>query len=320
MIARNHHFLSQCYLKGFAQFPKKPKLYVTDIKERKTFSTHPENIAAIRDFHRIEVEGIRPDFLETELSKFETQLAEALSRIIAARSISNEADSIILLNFVALVAVKNPRWRQSMTRAYTQTAKIWMDMITATPQRWAASLKRARGEGYPDELADISYEEARKFVDEKQYEIAIPNNRHLRTELSAFETALQLLYKRRWLLLKAPPKATGFITSDHPMCLMWQRPRPGLSGPGLGLKDTQVIFPISNELAMVGTFEGQNGEMDAPATLIAATNGIIAAHAERQVYARDREFQYIVSGDGWTMKRGTGLLNDERFARSNASR
>jgi len=320
MTARKHHFLSQCYLKGFTQFPNKPRLYVTDLKERKTFSPPTEKIAAIRDFHTIEVEGVRPDFLETELSKFETQLAEALTQIIRARSIRSEANRIILLNFVALVAVKNPRWRQVMTKAYTQSAKIWIDMIMATPQRWAASLNRARAEGYLDELADISYEEAKKYVDEEQFEIVVSNNRHLRTELSAFETVLQLLYERRWLLLKAPPKATGFITSDHPMCLMWLHPRPGLSSPGLGLKDTQVIFPISNELVMVGTFEGRDGEMDASTALIAATNGIIAANAERQVYARDREFQYIVPGDGWNMKRGAGLLNDVRFARSNASR
>jgi hypothetical protein len=54
MTARQHHYVPQCYLKGFVKDRKKPKLFVVDCKERRSFSTSPDNVAAERDFHRID--------------------------------------------------------------------------------------------------------------------------------------------------------------------------------------------------------------------------------------------------------------------------
>lgn len=85
MTARNHHFVPQCYLKGFARHRNKPKVRVIDLRQRKTFETNPKNIAAERDFNRVEIAGHPPDAIEAAFSRFESQLAPALDRIIAAR-------------------------------------------------------------------------------------------------------------------------------------------------------------------------------------------------------------------------------------------
>jgi Protein of unknown function (DUF4238) len=64
MTARQHHYVPRCYLKGFVANRNKPKLFVVDLKERRSFSTNPINVGAERDFHRIVVDGHRPDALE----------------------------------------------------------------------------------------------------------------------------------------------------------------------------------------------------------------------------------------------------------------
>jgi hypothetical protein len=79
MLARRHHYLTQCYLKGFATERRKPRLFVIDISARKTFRTGPENIGAIRDFNRVDLPGIAPDQLEKEYAKFESDVGPALS-------------------------------------------------------------------------------------------------------------------------------------------------------------------------------------------------------------------------------------------------
>jgi hypothetical protein len=39
-VARRHHFVPQCYLKGFCRHRDKPKLYVVDLKSRTHFPRH----------------------------------------------------------------------------------------------------------------------------------------------------------------------------------------------------------------------------------------------------------------------------------------
>jgi len=80
MTARLHHHVSQCYLKGFVVDRNKPKLFVVDIKELRSFTTNPVNVAVERDFHRIDVDGHPPDALENNLSRFESELDQALLR------------------------------------------------------------------------------------------------------------------------------------------------------------------------------------------------------------------------------------------------
>jgi hypothetical protein len=74
MVARQHHYVSQCYLNGFAADRSKPKLFVVDAKEMRSFETNPKNIAAERDFHAIDIDGVARDAFENDFSKFESEL------------------------------------------------------------------------------------------------------------------------------------------------------------------------------------------------------------------------------------------------------
>ena len=54
MTARHHHYLSQCYLKGFTKGgSKKSKLKVFDLRNKKIFETIPRNVGGIRSIVRV---------------------------------------------------------------------------------------------------------------------------------------------------------------------------------------------------------------------------------------------------------------------------
>ena len=117
MVARRHHYVPLCYLKAFSVERKKDKrqVQVFDKKERKTYRTATENVALERDFNTVEAEGLEPDVFEKAAAKFEDELAPALERIIAAQSLQQDADDYaILLNFVTLLALRNPRQRETV--------------------------------------------------------------------------------------------------------------------------------------------------------------------------------------------------------------
>jgi hypothetical protein len=148
-------------------------------------------------------------------------------------------------------------------------------------------------------------------VDCDEYNIKLSPGHHLQLELSAIDKILPLLFARKWLLLRAPKGSSGFVTCDYPACLMWSGPerRNNFFPPGHGLHGTQLVFPVSRELAIIGAFDLFDEERDADENLIAQVNTTIIAHAERQFYARDGEFVYLSPYRGKIM-RGTEIIKD----------
>lgn len=63
--ARKHHYISQCYLKGFAERrDKNAMLQVWEVDTGRSFKTKPVGVGAERDFNRIEIDGVDPNTLE----------------------------------------------------------------------------------------------------------------------------------------------------------------------------------------------------------------------------------------------------------------
>lgn len=316
MTARNHHYVPQCYLKGFARYRDNPKLFVVDAKENRTFCTAPANVAVERDFHKIDIDGHPIDALENAFSKFEGELSESLKNIIASRSIKNYNDRVFLFNLIGLMSTKNPRLRENMRKAHEHSMRVAMDLITATPQRFEAQIKSAKAAGFIDQGADVDYKTMREFLEKEEYKIELLTTGQLQRELKIFDKILPLIFHRKWMLFKAPPGTSGFVTSDHPVCLMWSDPkkRGGFYPPGLALLETQIVFPVSNELVLIGAFEIEDDEVDADKLLIAQINGSIILHSTRQVYARDSDFLYKMQHNSEIM-RGADLLDDQCMSR-----
>ncbi len=156
------------------------------------------------------------------------------------------------------------------------------------------------------------------FFERGEYTIEVATERDIKLEFSTFDKLLPLMFGRKWLLLSASKTSGGFVTSDHQVCLIWSQ--PGLRGPiGFGLKKTEVIFPLSLNLTVIGPFELEDAELDVPDDTVAAINGIIIAFAERQVYARDGNFKYQLRADD-VPRKASKLMSDPAFLRRHSRR
>src|ERR1700736_3739224 len=113
-VAKRHHFISQCYLRGFTADPKSPMLFVSDFRARKQFWASPVDVALERKFHEIDIPGQAPDVIEKKLAEFESDLGPALRRIVEANSLADEHDRSVLFFFMALLTIKNPRMRAAI--------------------------------------------------------------------------------------------------------------------------------------------------------------------------------------------------------------
>ena len=55
--------------------------------------------------------------------------------------------------------------------------------------------------------------------------------------------------------------------------------------PGFGLQGTKVYFPVSQDLALLGEFEGREGKIEATENLVAVFNSKMFFNVHKQVYA-----------------------------------
>ncbi|WP_066212851.1 DUF4238 domain-containing protein [Blastomonas sp. CCH5-A3] len=282
--ARNHHFVPQYYLKGFAKPRSKDgKLTVFDLKDRKGFVTRPRNVAARRDYNRIEIEGQDPNIVESKLAELEALGDQAFRRIISARSIEDSDDFSFVHVLIARIAISNPAFRNQRDQLISQVGSMMMRNIVATPERWDAVTRQMGPELGGD---PIPYEQARAAVEGGSIVANATKETLIEQEILLWPSILPILEQRKWTLLIAPPGSAGFITSDRPFSLRWndETMNRGPYGVGLGCTDTTLIFPISHNLAVIDSFE-HGGANVVDESIVAAVNFALFQAAMRQVYA-----------------------------------
>lgn len=312
MTARRHHYVPQFYLKGFVADRSRSQLFVIDTDEHRTFVTSPVNVAVEHDFHTIDAPGQQPDAVERKLSELEGEISGALARIVSTRSLSDHNDRVYLFIFMALLLLKNPGMRERVGTFIGQVTMAHFQMLASNSDAWNREMERAKNEGTFPQTADT--DELRELVLAGAFNIGVSVPGHLQLEFGLVDRIAALIASRHWILYRSTPGRTGFVTSDNPVSLSWvqqRRPDP----PGLGRNGTQLIFPISNELAAIGAFGIKERTVDADDESIAKVNGNIIRMRNHQVYARGEDFVYFLQHNTHPMK-GTQLLADPGFSQN----
>src|SRR5271157_3609751 len=128
--ARKHHYLPQTYLAIFTdKGSKNGQFYVLDVVNGKCFRTSPKNVAAQRDFNRVDIEGKPPDVLEHGLAPFEQGMAAACRKANCSQTFPSDEDFNYIINLIGLIAVRNPPLRNSFNRARERSMKIIAHML-----------------------------------------------------------------------------------------------------------------------------------------------------------------------------------------------
>jgi len=311
------HYVPQCYLRQFAnKYRKAHHVSVFDRKEARTYKNNTQAVACQNYFNRIELDGMDPDALETAMSQFETNLAEALARINDARNLENEDDRAHLLTLIGLTALRNPDMRKNIRGIANDVGRMNIAARLQSEEIYNASVQEAKAEGaLPDDYS-VAYDEMKAAFEGGGFKIIIDNNALISIELQLLDHIMPLLHKRGWHLLRAPEGSGGFITSDRPFYLMWEDPamRDGPLAPGLAMMGTDIYFPISPKLAVVGAFNVGNTVEDADEITVAVANSAMPDGADRQVYAPDHKFLYVRTREE-KPRTGGQLISDKRFLR-----
>jgi hypothetical protein len=273
------------------------RVEVFDLFSRKQFSSNTNDIAFSLDFNRIEVDGARPDFVEAELGKWEGQISRSIKDIVSSRSLSDprHLEDVVLL--ASMLSIRTPRFRQIVKKTQIDIYKLTVEYLLSSRDRWEEAARIASARQSSGLNNEAHYEDVRRLYDRGSFEIdaEIQTGYYVQKEFSILPKISELMMQRNWGLLYAPPETGGFITSDHPLVVTWTKPLSSHYGPGLGLRNTSVIMPLSPSLTLVGRFESVPRFETLGPGQVARLNGRAAYHAERQVFARDMNFYYVLS-------------------------
>jgi len=113
-------------------------------------------------------------------------------------------------------------------------------------------------------------------------------------EIKQHDNLLEHIAARKWQMVVAKKGSGGFVTIDVPVCLRWSDDQDhGMYGPGFGVPDTQVIFSLSSDIALMGSFEGQEDTVEADIFTVGRINSVLIGNARNQVYSKDHTFNYM---------------------------
>lgn len=216
--ARNHHYVPQFYLRRFSDPNlQNEQLHVIDKGERRHFVTAPRNVAAVRDFNRINKHGHAMDEIERNLSQVEGRAATVLRSIAEeARLPEEDTDMDYLIVFAAILAANNPQIRDRLTDRDRETSRQMMQSLVASREAYESRLSDL---GIEDQ---IGYEAARAFVKSENYTISIndPFNYYLGVVFyGLYEAVLPVFSTMDWSLIIAEEGETDFVCSDLPAVL-----------------------------------------------------------------------------------------------------
>lgn len=285
---------------------------MVDLKLIKTYETNPRNVAGVRDFNRLSSHENNPNAVEEALVEFESEAATAIKHIEKSL-IFDEKIRDSIFNLIALFSIRSPEmrehWRKFEARIYDRI----LDLTLATEERWESQRRQMREDDYPV-TEGVSYEDVKTFHKSKQYKWELSNEHHIHMEMSGIDAILPYLYGRNWLLIQATDDSGPLITSDNPVGLTWIEPDkiPKIQrySPGFGLTGTQVYFPISQNLALLGEFDAKDGFIIGTEEVVAHLNSRMINNAYNQVYAPKIGFKFL--GVGQRLLDGRDLMRDLR--------
>lgn len=294
-----HHYLSQFYLAGFTDTGDKDgTLHVTDLHNCKQWPDVTNNVGYKKHFNTLNLPGFAPDAVEKRLGgEFEGPVSNVVQEIIETQILPEEdQDRILLANLIGLFGIRLPQMREKVRDFEERIHLRIIEQLLSSREFYEAEmhrLNRAREEQGLDPLNVLEYDQMKLAFESAEWELEVPRERHFVREMELLDVILPYIIERTWTLSIAPENHQ-FICSDRPVSLVWTSPVPQVAyAPGFGIKNSELTFPLSKRLALIGTFEGEEQVTQVSQARVNEINGRTVHYAERFLYSGSRDFRFL---------------------------
>lgn len=292
-IAADHHFVPKFLLAGFTPSGvKEDSFWASDLKTGKQWPTIPKKVAYRRHFNRIAIPGLRPDIIETGLGEMEGYASTVIREILRTRRIPSEpeADYAILMEFTTLMSLRVPSFRDVVNRGVDLISKHALQAGLESPATWKAAIQKARAAGVDIDEETFPYESVKGTC--AKWEFALGQNAQIKIMLQWMGKLAPCLAPRKWHL--AISESGSLICSDKPVTVRFTRPKAAIDSPGFMREDTEITFPLSRHVLLVGSWEPPSNRM-VPLNRkgVAFINGVTLRHCQRFLFSAAKDFCWL---------------------------
>ncbi len=241
--SRNHHFTPRWYLRRFAHSgPRKnnDEILVYGFAKKEVTRMSARGVGAKNDFNRLEIEGAKPTWLETQWTdNHETPARVVIEGIDSTGSLPSVEDMEILLRFLSLLFSRNPRVRKMNLEFKQRLFQEYLKKAVLSNERWNSFAKYCELERI--DLGTLRREElAEALARNKNFHLEHSPFATLQLEQKLATDTLERFKAREWMLVESAP-GEEFWTSDYPV-FQFQ------------LSDgiTDIFFPLSPTRGLFG--------------------------------------------------------------------
>jgi hypothetical protein len=298
------HYVPKFYLRGFTKTDdNNGTLHVLDKKQLRQWRSTPSGSASERDMYAVNPEVANGDgqAVENLFATLEAKFGTTLRSTLAEGKLPTGEPWDVLLNFMALSAVRGPLFRASFHDFTGRVLKSVSHAMVSTPGgwKWLKDTVAAAG-GFTEGL---SHETMKVFVHDNSTSFQFDQTTYVQFLIEAVGSVLPLLAARNWTLWTAADDAPDFVCSDMPMAVTAGTPSPFTHALAFGAPDTMLTFPLNRHTVLAGVYEGHLRPATLDARRVAAINNATAQQAN-QIYSSEAEFAW------WRDDSGNGTATD----------
>lgn len=212
---------------------------------------------------------------------------------------------------MAMLGARSPQQREHIDSQLSEIPEKIMKMMVSSEERYDSVIENDYKTAEKSELID--YEKMKELVNSDNYNVSLTQEFLIKLELKMMQEIEIQLHKRNWILTKSTAESGEYITSDKPVSLVWKK-LVGINpySPGYGLLETTVYFPITKNLALLGTFDDLQNQSDfllsdAIREFVANLNTLFIHNCYDYIYtSKTKNFFYYSKNN--QMELGSGIL------------
>lgn len=279
----NQHYIPKFYLNGFTnpEVPPghSPSLLRYDIENPEPKKRAPVNVANKKYFYSFFDQESIDNTVEVTLSKIESEASSIFKRLENNDIIFDKPElRYVFGRFVSFLRFRTPQSKRYFEEIVNNREKMrFMDHLNKN-----GGIKAFMDTSNNEAGGNISTEEFLKSFNGMK--IKPPDGSFQVLLFDAAKKMNRSFYSMKWHFLR-PQDGLYFITSDAPVVFFDPANRNSSWIPGHDLKRIQIIFPVTRNLCLIATWDGEEGYSTADRESIIQINRRIAESAEKYLFS-----------------------------------
>ena len=287
--ARKHHILPKKYLSRFSQ---NDRIWVLDFETKKQNNSHIQEAAIIKDFYNVKtVDSQEDDLIEQKfLAQIEGECDPVIDEVINKHSFSKKDVWGKLYNYVALMYVRTPLFRQILLETYEQFSNQITDDLLESEEFYYETMKAVQ-EQNPD-INILPFDEAQKARNKLNISVDIPRTFYIKQMMLLANNLVPVISCMTPNLFLTPKYSdVKFVTGDVPIIPIPRKPCD--SSIWIDNPDIDLYFPLSSYCCLVLNYDTLRKVNNVSPRRIAWINHLIACNCTRIILSEEQSFYWM---------------------------